>query len=48
MSKLRLAGKTAIVVGAGQQPGESVGNGRAVAERYAQEGASVLLVDIRP
>lgn len=44
----RLQGKVAIIVGAGQQPGESVGNGRATAERFAQEGASLLLVDIRP
>ncbi|TPG58603.1 SDR family oxidoreductase [Roseomonas nepalensis] len=42
----RLEGKVAIVVGAGQQPGETVGNGRAVAERYAEEGATLLLVDI--
>ena len=44
----RLQDKVAIVVGAGQQPGESIGNGRAVAERYAQEGAKLLLVDIQP
>jgi len=42
----RLEGKVAIVVGAGQQPGETVGNGRAVAERFAEEGATLLLVDI--
>lgn len=41
----RLAGKTAIVVGAGQTPGETIGNGRAAAIRFAQEGAHVLLVD---
>lgn len=41
----RLAGKTAIVVGAGQQPGETVGNGRAIALTFAREGASVLCVD---
>lgn len=44
----RLAGKVAIIVGAGQQPGETVGNGRAVAERFAEEGARLLLVDIQP
>ncbi|GAO25794.1 3-oxoacyl-ACP reductase [Alicycliphilus sp. B1] len=38
----------AIIVGAGQQPGETVGNGRAVAERFAEEGARLLLVDIQP
>ena len=48
MKKLRLENKVAIIVGAGQQPGESVGNGRATAERFAQEGATVLLVDIQP
>ena len=48
MKKLRLENKVAIIVGAGQQPGESVGNGRATAERFAQEGATLLLVDIQP
>lgn len=42
----RLEGKVAIIVGAGQLAGETVGNGRAVAERFAQEGADLLLVDI--
>jgi NAD(P)-dependent dehydrogenase (short-subunit alcohol dehydrogenase family) len=42
----RLAGKVAIIVGAGQLAGDTVGNGRAVAERFAQEGATLLLVDI--
>jgi NAD(P)-dependent dehydrogenase (short-subunit alcohol dehydrogenase family) len=46
MSKGRLQGKVIIIVGAGQQPGETIGNGRAAAERFAQEGASLLLVDI--
>jgi NAD(P)-dependent dehydrogenase (short-subunit alcohol dehydrogenase family) len=41
----RLAGKIAIVVGAGQTPGETIGNGRATALRFAEEGATVLLVD---
>ena len=41
----RLAGKVAIVVGAGQQPGDTIGNGRAISIRFAQEGASLLLVD---
>lgn len=43
----RLAGKVAIIVGAGQLPGDTIGNGRAVAERFAQEGAQLLLVDIQ-
>lgn len=42
----RLVGKIAIVVGAWQQPGQTPGNNRAVAERYAQEGATQLLVDV--
>ena len=42
---MRLKDKVAIVVGAGQQPGETIGNGRATAFRFAQEGAKVLLVD---
>jgi NAD(P)-dependent dehydrogenase (short-subunit alcohol dehydrogenase family) len=43
----RLAGKTAVVVGAGQTPGETIGNGRATAILFAREGASVLCVDRR-
>jgi NAD(P)-dependent dehydrogenase (short-subunit alcohol dehydrogenase family) len=42
---MRLQGKTAIIVGAGQSPGEGLGNGRATALRFAQEGARVLAVD---
>ena len=41
----RLAGKAAVVVGAGQQPGETIGNGRAIALTFAREGAEVLCVD---
>jgi NAD(P)-dependent dehydrogenase (short-subunit alcohol dehydrogenase family) len=37
----------AIVVGAGQTPGETIGNGRATAILFAREGARVLLVDRR-
>lgn len=44
----RLIGKVAIIVGAGQEPGDTVGNGRAVAQRFAEEGATLLLVDISP
>lgn len=43
----RLQGKVAIVVGAGQTPGETIGNGRATAILFAREGARVMLVDIR-
>lgn len=40
-----LTGRTAIVVGAGQSPGEGMGNGRASALLYARQGARVLSVD---
>jgi len=42
---MRLKGKTAIVVGAGQSPGEGMGNGRATVLRFVQEGAKVMAVD---
>jgi len=41
----RLEGKTAVVVGAGQSPGDTVGNGRAMAILFAREGAEVFCVD---
>jgi NAD(P)-dependent dehydrogenase (short-subunit alcohol dehydrogenase family) len=41
----RLEGKAAVVVGAGQTPGDTVGNGRAMAILFAREGARVLCVD---
>jgi NAD(P)-dependent dehydrogenase (short-subunit alcohol dehydrogenase family) len=41
----RLSGKVAIVTGAGQTPGETVGNGKATALLFARAGASVLCVD---
>lgn len=40
--RLRLEGKVAVVFGAGQSPGEGVGNGRAAAMRFAREGARVV------
>ena len=42
---MRLDDKVAIVVGAGQTPGETIGNGRATAILFAREGARVMLVD---
>jgi NAD(P)-dependent dehydrogenase (short-subunit alcohol dehydrogenase family) len=42
---MRLEGKVAVVVGAGQTRGETIGNGRAAAILFAREGAKVLAVD---
>ena len=42
---MRLKDKIAIIVGAGQSPGDGFGNGRATVLRFAQEGARVLAVD---
>ena len=44
---MRLEGKIAAVIGAGQTPGHSIGNGRATAILMAREGAKVMLVDSR-
>jgi NAD(P)-dependent dehydrogenase (short-subunit alcohol dehydrogenase family) len=43
----RLADKVALVIGGGQLPGDTIGNGRAVSMLYAREGASVIVVDRR-
>ena len=42
---MRLKDKIAIVVGAGQTAGDTMGNGRATALLFAREGAKVVLVD---
>jgi NAD(P)-dependent dehydrogenase (short-subunit alcohol dehydrogenase family) len=42
---MRLKDKAAIVVGAGQTPGDELGNGRATALLFAREGARLVLVD---
>src|SRR3989337_4398876 len=42
---MRLKDRVAIVVGAGQSPGEGIGNGRATALTFGREGARVLCVD---
>lgn len=41
----RLADKVAVVMGGGQTPGETIGNGRATAVLFAREGARVVVVD---
>lgn len=42
----RLEGKVAIIVGAGQTPGGTIGNGRAIAQLFGREGAVVECVDL--
>jgi len=46
MSMDRLKDKVAVIIGAGQSPGEEMGNGRATTIRFAQEGASILAADL--
>ena len=41
----RLQDRIALVVGAGQTAGETIGNGRATAITFAREGARLVLVD---
>jgi NAD(P)-dependent dehydrogenase (short-subunit alcohol dehydrogenase family) len=41
----RLQDRVAVIVGAGQTAGETMGNGRAVAVTFAREGAPLVLVD---
>lgn len=41
----RVEGKVALVMGGGQTPGETIGNGKATAVLLAREGAKVLVVD---
>jgi len=45
--KGRLAEKVALVIGAGQTPGDTIGNGRATALLFAREGARVVAADLR-
>jgi len=39
----RLKEKVAKIVGAGQLPGDTIGNGRAISILFAREGAKVML-----
>lgn len=41
----RLQGKTALIVGGGQTKGLTAGNGRATAETFAREGATLVIAD---
>jgi NAD(P)-dependent dehydrogenase (short-subunit alcohol dehydrogenase family) len=41
----RLTGKVAVVMGGGQTPGHTIGNGRATAILFGREGALVTVVD---
>ncbi len=43
----RLDGRVAVVIGGGQTPGDTIGNGRATAITFAREGAKVVVVDRR-
>jgi NAD(P)-dependent dehydrogenase (short-subunit alcohol dehydrogenase family) len=45
MTEQRLAGRSALVTGGGQTPGETIGNGRAISLLFARHGASVAVVD---
>ena len=42
---MRLQDRVAIVIGAGQTPGPTIGNGRATAVLFAREGATVVALD---
>jgi NAD(P)-dependent dehydrogenase (short-subunit alcohol dehydrogenase family) len=45
MNMGRLEGRVTVVVGAGQTPGQTIGNGRATAVLFGREGAQVVAVD---
>lgn len=42
---MRLRGKVVVVVGGGQTPGDTMGNGRAASVLFAREGARVMVAD---
>ena len=41
----RLEGRVAVIVGGGQTPGDTIGNGKATAQLFAHHGARVVVVD---
>jgi len=43
---MRLEGKKAVVFGAGQTPGQSIGNGRATAETLAREETAQAAAEV--
>lgn len=45
-SSERLKNKVALIVGGGQMAGQTIGNGRATAIKFANEGAKILIADI--
>jgi NAD(P)-dependent dehydrogenase (short-subunit alcohol dehydrogenase family) len=45
-SEKRLENQVVLIVGGGQIPGETVGNGRATALTFAREGAKIVVADI--
>ena len=45
-SRGKLEGQVALIVGGGQIPGETIGNGRATALTFAREGAKIAVADI--
>ena len=45
-SKTRLENQVALIVGGGQIPGETIGNGRATALTFARKGAKIVIADI--
>ena len=45
---MRLDNKVAVVIGAGQSPGEGIGNGRATVLRFAQEAISNAVRHAKP
>ena len=42
---MQLNSKTALVIGGGQTPGATIGNGRAVSLAFANAGANVVVAD---